>query len=156
MTPGFKFALTFSGTCEAFGRCERLATMRATGGVAGGSPAADSIYWNETVFGTSFAVTGSATSTHRGYSYFRIAVRCSVGGTFRFQWAQSTSDAANTTVYGGAYLLARQPTEAPPVAPSEALAGTAAFNFAPTATLTGTAPAGPAALPSLGLLGGFS
>jgi hypothetical protein len=108
-TPDFQYALAFSGTLSsAMGRLAHRATQAAVGNAGAYTEPVDT-FFTGTEMGDAWVINGSATGTDRGYTHFRGVVRVGAGaGNLSFQWAQNTSNASNTTVTAGSYLIAER------------------------------------------------
>lgn len=100
-TPDFKFGLNYSGTTTS-----ARTHWRA---MAAGTPAGTD---NENSFTTPVLVSSQAiTSAGSGIGFVEldIIIVTDTSGTFAFQWAQNTSNAGATLVYGGSYLERSNP-----------------------------------------------
>jgi hypothetical protein len=104
-TPNFNARLQYSGTLN-----DAVYSLHWIGAqddrTLGTAPINRTIFCNETniTAGTVAGATGNNTANTAGVYHYRGVLRTLAAGTFRFQWAQLVSDAANTTVLSGSYL----------------------------------------------------
>lgn len=93
----YKYQWNYSGTTSGV----RIVTKHNVCGAASGTD-------NQTVnFQNSLPYTsGGVTGTTSGIAVLEmeLVILTNSSGTFAFQWAQNSSDAANMTVYAGSYL----------------------------------------------------
>jgi hypothetical protein len=88
----FKFGTAFSGSATVNGHRSISAAAEST---------SISAVTASVTHVSSAAVGGS---TGNGWAEFSISLTVTVSGTFSFQWAQNSTDAANTTVKAGSYI----------------------------------------------------
>ena len=101
----FRSQIVYTGTLiDALGQYFGRLPVTAATGATGTTPRAFPI--NATTFTTAalIGIAGSDTAGTVGVSYWRGIIRTNSAGTFKVQWSQNISNAANTTLQAGSYL----------------------------------------------------
>jgi len=105
-TPDFKYAWSFTGTANAEAGVTYAHIGRAL--AAGAATTTYPIGNGYLTTPITRSIAGSSTAEHRLGVQIEVMIDVSGDGTFSLQWAQNTSDANNTTVKAGSWLLVEE------------------------------------------------